>query len=84
MNLAPESHAHPDPPDDLIAGTVTFLFADIEGSTRLLEQLGDRYADLLATHRGLLRAAFRAEDGRTVTRRLTLAQRRQQHREVHL
>jgi len=54
------------PPDDLISGTVTFLFADIEGSTRLLEQLGDRYGDLLATHRRLLRAAFRAEDGRTV------------------
>ena len=66
MNRAPESHVQPDPPDDLISGTVTFLFADIEGSTRLLEQLGDRYADLLATHRGLLRAAFRAEDGRTV------------------
>jgi predicted ATPase/class 3 adenylate cyclase len=39
-------------------GTVTFLFTDIEGSTRLLQHLGDRYADLLADHRRLLRAAF--------------------------
>jgi predicted ATPase/class 3 adenylate cyclase/DNA-binding CsgD family transcriptional regulator len=42
----------------LPTGTVTFLFTDIEGSTRLLEQLGDRYADLLAGYRRLLRAAF--------------------------
>jgi len=61
-----ESQAHPDPPDDLISGTVTFLFTDIEGSTRLVEQLGDGYADLLASHRRLLRAAFRTGDGRTV------------------
>jgi class 3 adenylate cyclase len=32
----------------LPTGTVTFLFTDIEGSTRLLQQLGDRYADVLA------------------------------------
>jgi class 3 adenylate cyclase len=32
-------------------GTVTFLFTDIEGSTRLLEKLGDEYADVLAEHR---------------------------------
>ncbi len=30
----------------LPTGTVTFLFTDIEGSTRLLQQLGDRYADV--------------------------------------
>ena len=29
-------------------GTVTFLFSDIERSTRLLQRLGDRYADVLA------------------------------------
>jgi class 3 adenylate cyclase/DNA-binding CsgD family transcriptional regulator/tetratricopeptide (TPR) repeat protein len=40
-------------------GTVTFLFTDIEGSTRLLKDLGrDRYGDVLATHNRLLRAAF--------------------------
>lgn len=35
----------------LPTGTVTFLFTDIEGSTRLLGELGDRYAALLAEHR---------------------------------
>src|SRR4026207_2113053 len=43
----------------LPTGTVTFLFTDIEGSTRLLKKLGrDRYGDVLATHNRLLRAAF--------------------------
>jgi len=31
----------------LPTGTVTFLFTDVEGSTRVLQQLGDRYADIL-------------------------------------
>ena len=45
-------------------GTVTFLFSDIEGSTRLLQALGSRaYADVLERHRTLLREAFRARDG---------------------
>jgi predicted ATPase/class 3 adenylate cyclase len=48
---------------DLPSGTVTFLFTDIEGSTRLLEGLGERYAELLARHHGVLRAAFTAEGG---------------------
>ena len=48
---------------DLPGGTVTFLFTDIEGSTRLLHELGDGYADVLAEHRRLLRAAFAAHDG---------------------
>src|SRR4051794_24864700 len=38
-------------------GTVTLMFSDIEGSTRLLRRLGDRYADLLSTHRDLMREA---------------------------
>jgi predicted ATPase/class 3 adenylate cyclase len=42
----------------LPAGTVTFLFTDVEGSTRLLRDLGDDYADLLAEHRRVLREAF--------------------------
>lgn len=41
----------------LPTGTVTFLFTDIEGSTRLLQELRDRYPDVLETHRRLLRAA---------------------------
>ncbi len=32
----------------LPTGTVTFLFTDIEGSTRLLQRLGERYGDVLA------------------------------------
>jgi predicted ATPase len=48
----------------LPTGTVTFLFTDIEGSTRLLRQLGpDAYAEALAEHRRVLRAAFAAEGG---------------------
>jgi len=39
-------------------GTVTLVFTDIEGSTRLLAQLGDRYAELLAAYRSLLRKTF--------------------------
>jgi predicted ATPase len=39
-------------------GTVTLLFTDIEGSTKLLQALGDRYAEVLAEHRRLLRQAF--------------------------
>jgi len=44
-------------------GTVTFLFSDIEGSTRLLDDLGDRYADVLQRHREAMRRAFAANDG---------------------
>src|SRR4029078_13218037 len=39
-------------------GTVTFLFTEIEGSTRLLERLREEFADLLAEQRRVLRAAF--------------------------
>src|SRR5438046_8481917 len=48
---------------ELPAGTVTFLFTDIEGSTRLLHELGDAYADALAEHRRLLREAFARHGG---------------------
>jgi hypothetical protein len=40
---------------ELPNGTVTLLFTDIEGSTRLLQHLGGRYHNLLAEHRRLLR-----------------------------
>jgi WD40 repeat protein/class 3 adenylate cyclase/energy-coupling factor transporter ATP-binding protein EcfA2 len=50
----------------LPAGTVTFLFTDIEGSTRLLQELGDRYVDVLTDHRRLLREAFVQHGGREV------------------
>jgi predicted ATPase/class 3 adenylate cyclase len=49
---------------DLPRGTVTFLFTDIEGSTRLLHALGpEAYAEALAEHRRALREAFVAEGG---------------------
>jgi len=48
-------------------GTVTFLFTDIEGSTRLLDRIGrDRYARLLDQHREALRAAVGAGGGAEV------------------
>ena len=50
----------------LPSGTVTFLFSDIEHSTRLLQHLGDRYADVLAEYRRLLRETLRAWDGHEI------------------
>jgi predicted ATPase len=44
-------------------GTVTLLFTDIAGSTRLLEELGDGYSGALAEHRRLLRDAFERHGG---------------------
>jgi predicted ATPase/class 3 adenylate cyclase len=45
-------------------GTVTFLFTDIEGSTKLLHELGtEAYADALAEHRRALREAFAQHGG---------------------
>jgi predicted ATPase/class 3 adenylate cyclase len=51
------------PERSLPVGTVTFLFTDIEGSTRLLSALGDRYPALLATHNGLLRDSIARHGG---------------------
>jgi class 3 adenylate cyclase len=46
---------------DQPTGTVTLVFTDIEGSTRLLDELGqDEYRDALARHREIVRAAFAA------------------------
>jgi class 3 adenylate cyclase len=50
----------------LPAGTVTFVFTDIEGSTRLLQQLGDRYADVAREHRRLLRDELGAAGGHEI------------------
>jgi predicted ATPase/class 3 adenylate cyclase len=47
-------------------GTVTLLFTDIEGSTKLLRQLGDRYHGVLGDHHRLLREAFQARGGSEV------------------
>jgi hypothetical protein len=49
---------------DLPTGTVTFLFTDIESSTRLLHEFGpEPYAAALADHRSLIREAFLRHDG---------------------
>jgi class 3 adenylate cyclase len=50
----------------LPGGTVTFLFSDIEGSTRLLEQLGDRYGDVHRDHRRILREHLQGAAGQEV------------------
>jgi predicted ATPase len=44
-------------------GTVTFLFTDIEGSTRLVRELADAYAEVLAEHRRVLREAWQQHEG---------------------
>ena len=55
------------PRTDLPTGTVTFLFTDVEGSTKLLHALGaDGYADALAAHRRILREAFTRHGGAEV------------------
>jgi class 3 adenylate cyclase len=47
----------------LPGGTVTFVFTDIEGSTRLLQELGDDYADVSRAHRRIVRDTFAARGG---------------------
>ena len=51
---------------NLPQGAVTFLFTDIEGSTRLVKQLRDEYPAVLHQHQALLRAAFEAHRGHEV------------------
>jgi YVTN family beta-propeller protein len=51
---------------ELPHGTITFLFTDIEGSTRLLKQLGERYGIARADHHRILRAAFEEHDGQEI------------------
>ena len=47
----------------LPSGTVTFLFSDIEGSTGLLKRLDERYRELIAQHRQLVRDTFTRHGG---------------------
>jgi class 3 adenylate cyclase len=47
----------------LPAGTVTFAFTDVEGSTRLLQELGDAYAEVAREHRRIVREAFGEHGG---------------------
>jgi class 3 adenylate cyclase len=62
-------HAQADAVSGLPTGTVTFLHADIEGSTELLEQLADGYAEVLAEERRLLRQICRVAGGQEVDSR---------------
>jgi len=59
--MAPKKSSSPVP-----VGTVTFLFTDIEGSTRLLHQLGEDYVLVLDEHRKLMRKTFAAWRGQEV------------------
>ena len=47
----------------LPTGTLTLLFTDIEGSTLLLQQLGNNYAEMLRECRRLLRESFQQWNG---------------------
>jgi class 3 adenylate cyclase len=47
----------------LPAGTVTFAFTDIEGSTKLLQELGDDYAEVAREHRRIVRESFGSAGG---------------------
>jgi class 3 adenylate cyclase len=47
----------------LPSGTVTFVFSDVEGSTGLLKRLGERYGEVIAEHRRIVRETFGAHDG---------------------
>jgi predicted ATPase/class 3 adenylate cyclase/Arc/MetJ-type ribon-helix-helix transcriptional regulator len=51
---------------NLPLGTVTFLFTDIEGSTRLLQQLGEKFTTLLKEHRQLLQGVCETHHGSVV------------------
>jgi len=51
---------------ELPSGAVTFLFSDIEGSTRLVKALRERYAQVLADHRRLVRAAIARQAGHEI------------------
>jgi class 3 adenylate cyclase len=47
-------------------GTVTFVFTDIAGSTELLKRLGDRYGEVLAEHRRMIRDEFGSRGGQEI------------------
>jgi YVTN family beta-propeller protein len=65
-SLAPSPASVYRPASAVPTGTVTFLFTDIEGSTRLVSELGDDYGALLEQHHALVRAAFEKHGGQEV------------------
>ena len=54
---------------ELPTGQVTFVFTDVEGSTRLVRDLGDSYVGVIADHRRLVREAFAERNGYEVDAR---------------
>jgi class 3 adenylate cyclase len=54
--------------EQLPVGTVTFLFTDIEGSTRLMQRVGDEWPAVIGDHNRILRETFEATGGREVDR----------------
>ncbi|HEY8801735.1 MAG TPA: adenylate/guanylate cyclase domain-containing protein, partial [Candidatus Dormibacteraeota bacterium] len=48
---------------NLPRGTVTFLFTDIENSTRIMQEMGDRYPAAQTAHHAILREAFQSNEG---------------------
>ncbi len=67
--LVGEVEAQSSSARSLPSGFVTFLLSDIEGSSAILDRLGDRYAALLADVRRILRTAVRRSAGREVDAR---------------
>ena len=63
MSVECESAQYDRSMTSLPAGTVTFVFTDIEDSTELLKRLGDGYPDVLSMHRRIIRGAFSTHDG---------------------
>jgi class 3 adenylate cyclase len=51
------------PGGSIPGGTVTFAFTDIEGSTRLLQELGDEYGEIVSAHRRIIRETFGERGG---------------------
>jgi predicted ATPase/class 3 adenylate cyclase len=51
----------------LPTGTVTFFFSDVEGSTRLLQELGDTYRDLVDEHHRVIKSAIEDEGGTRIS-----------------
>jgi len=66
MRLAAVDDTRTSSLTELPGGTVTFVFTDIEGSTRLERELRERYGVVLADHRRLLREAFARHGGREI------------------
>jgi class 3 adenylate cyclase len=58
---------------ELPSGLVTFMFTDIEGSTRLARMLGDDYGSVLGAHRGVVRAALSDSAVSSFSLRVTLS-----------